>query len=81
MPRRPHRNRSEEPRRPAPASPYATAQAVLMESLQGQLVALKWMEPGWSVRPLRRTFAQWLGDAIADVKGLAWRTDSLYAVE
>ena len=47
----------------------------------GQLVALKWNDPGWAVRPLLKTFPAWLQEVIADTKGLAWRSDALYAVD
>ena len=50
-------------------------------TLDGQLVALKWNDPGWSVRPLLKTFPAWLKDIIADTKGLAWRSDALYSVD
>ena len=50
-------------------------------TLDGQLVALKWNDPGWSVRPLLKTFPAWLNDIITDTKGLAWRSDALYSVD
>ena len=50
-------------------------------TFDGQLVALKWSDPGWSVRPLLKTFPVWLKEIIADTKGLAWRSDALYSVD
>ena len=50
-------------------------------TFDGQLVALKWNDPGWAVRPLLKTFPAWLQEVIADTKGLAWRSDALYAVD